>query len=72
MRKNGEVFVSAAEKFEELLVTEVIPYVEKKYRTYGDKTHRAMAGLSMGSMQTSVVTLKHQDLLIMQAFSVAL
>ena len=28
--KNGEVFVSAAEKFEELLVTEVIPYVEKK------------------------------------------
>lgn len=60
--KNGEVFVSAAEKFEELLVTEVIPYVEKKYRTFGDKAHRAMAGLSMGSMQTSVVTLKHQDL----------
>ena len=60
--KDGEVFVSAAEKFEEMLVTEVIPYVENKYRTYQDKAHRAMAGLSMGSMQTSVVTLKHQDL----------
>lgn len=57
-----KIVIGAAEKFERLLTTEIIPYVEHKYRTFGDKRHRAMAGLSMGSMQTSVVTLKHQDL----------
>lgn len=56
------VTVSPAVKFEELLITEIIPFIDNKYRTISDKQHRGMAGLSMGSMQTSVVTLKHQDL----------
>ena len=60
--QDEEIFVGAVEEFEEFLTTEVIPYVERKYRTFGDKAHRGMAGLSMGSMQTSVITLKHQDL----------
>lgn len=54
--------VGAALEFEELLTGEVIPYIEARYRAWGDKAHRGMAGLSMGSMQTSVVTLKNQDL----------
>lgn len=57
-----EVYVGAIDLFEQFLVEEVIPYIDGKYHTYGDKTHRAMAGLSMGSLQTSIVTLKHQDL----------
>lgn len=57
-----EIYVDITEAFEKMLISEVMPYVEKKYRVHADKAHRAMAGLSMGSMQTSVVTLKHQDL----------
>jgi enterochelin esterase-like enzyme len=31
---------------------EIIPYVEKNYRVYTDRSHRAIAGLSMGGAQT--------------------
>ena len=40
----------------------VIPYVDQNYRTLADRDHRAMAGLSMGGMQTFEVTLQHLDL----------
>ncbi len=39
-------------KFEESLVKDVIPFVEKYYRVTANKDHRAVAGLSMGGMQT--------------------
>jgi len=47
---------------EQLLLDDCIPYIENNYRAAADKWSRAMAGLSMGSMQTSVVTLKHPEL----------
>jgi len=47
---------------EKLLLDDCIPYIEKHYRVAADKWNRAMAGLSMGSMQTSVTTLKHPEL----------
>lgn len=40
----------------------VIPFVDSNYRTLTDRNHRAMAGLSMGGMQTFEVTLHHLDL----------
>src|SRR5579875_1430165 len=40
----------------------VIPLVDKTYRTLTDRNHRAMAGLSMGGMQTFEVTMNHLDL----------
>jgi enterochelin esterase-like enzyme len=44
-------------------VTEaLIPFVDATYRTIADREHRAMAGLSMGGMQTFHVTLHHLDL----------
>jgi enterochelin esterase family protein len=44
-------------------VTEVlIPFVDKTFRTIADRDHRAMAGLSMGGMQTYHITLNHLDL----------
>lgn len=43
--------------FQTVLVDELIPYVDSHFRTYGDKAHRAMAGLSMGGMETHVITL---------------
>lgn len=48
--------------FEKLLVDEVIPYIDSHFRTIADREHRVMAGLSMGSLQTTYITLKHQDL----------
>jgi len=47
---------------EKMLLDDCIPYIEKNYRVSSDKWRRAMAGLSMGSMQTSVTTLNHPDL----------
>jgi enterochelin esterase-like enzyme len=46
---------------ERLLLDDCIPYIESNYRAASDKWRRALAGLSMGSMQTSVVTLSHPD-----------
>ena len=45
--------------FEDLLIKEVIPDIDKNYRTIADKEHRAMAGLSMGGMQTFTIGLKN-------------
>jgi len=47
--------------FEDMLIKEVIPDIEKNYRTIADKEHRAMAGLSMGGMQTFTIGLKNLD-----------
>ncbi|MDR0904008.1 MAG: hypothetical protein LBM59_05190 [Ruminococcus sp.] len=44
-----------------VLVNECIPFIDSHYRTATDKWHRAMAGLSMGSMQTSVTTLTYPE-----------
>ncbi len=48
--------------FEEVLVKDLIPMIDATYRTIPDREHRAMAGLSMGGMQTFLITLKHLDL----------
>ena len=47
--------------FEHMLLEDVIPTIDKNFRTLPDKEHRAMAGLSMGSMQTMQVGLTHLD-----------
>lgn len=45
-----------AGSYPESLVKDVIPFVEKTYRVAADKSHRAIAGLSMGAGQTIVTT----------------
>ena len=42
--------------FEESLVKDIIPYVESHYRVIPDRDDRALAGLSMGGMQTLTLT----------------
>jgi len=49
-------------KIEQLLIEDCIPFIEKTYRVKTDKWNRGMAGLSMGSLQTSLVTLRHPEL----------
>ena len=43
--------------FQDVLLKDIIPMVEKNYRVIADPQHRAMAGLSMGGMTTHGVTL---------------
>jgi enterochelin esterase-like enzyme len=47
--------------FEQIVINELIPYIDANYRTIADQPHRAMAGLSMGGMQTHSITLAHPD-----------
>jgi enterochelin esterase-like enzyme len=49
------------EPFETVLIDELIPYIDNHFRTLSDQPHRAMAGLSMGGMETRTITLKHLD-----------
>lgn len=48
--------------FEDDMTQALIPFVDKTFRTLSDRNHRAMAGLSMGGMQTFQVTFDHLDL----------
>jgi enterochelin esterase-like enzyme len=42
---------------DDVFVKELIPFVDKTYRTKTEREHRAMAGLSMGGMQTFTIGL---------------
>jgi enterochelin esterase-like enzyme len=48
--------------FQTVLVDELIPYIDANFRTLSDQSHRAMAGLSMGGMETKMITLKNLDI----------
>jgi enterochelin esterase-like enzyme len=48
--------------FEHLLTDDLIPYIDASFRTLADQPHRAMAGLSMGGMQTRSIAPAHLDL----------
>src|SRR5688572_7982604 len=47
--------------FEKVLIEDFIPFVDANFRTIADQPHRAMAGLSMGGMQTRGIALAHLD-----------
>ncbi|MBN2012119.1 esterase [candidate division KSB1 bacterium] len=51
-----------ADGFMNTLIDDIIPMIDANYRTLADQAHRAMAGLSMGGMQTRVITLAHPEL----------
>lgn len=46
----------ASGRFEESLVKDVVPYIEKNYRVVADAGHRALTGFSMGGYQTQNIT----------------
>jgi enterochelin esterase-like enzyme len=47
--------------FQKVLVDELVPYVDANFRTLANQRNRAMAGLSMGAMETRSITLKNFD-----------
>jgi len=50
-----------ADNFKKTLLEDIIPMIDANYRTLADQRHRAMAGLSMGGMQTRVIALASPD-----------
>jgi alpha-N-arabinofuranosidase len=47
--------------FERVLIDDLIPFIDANFRTLADQSNRAMAGLSMGGMQTRQITLANLD-----------
>jgi enterochelin esterase-like enzyme len=47
--------------FEEVVIKDLIPFIDSNFRTLSDRNHRAMAGLSMGGMQTIQITMSNLD-----------
>ncbi len=49
------------EPFQTVLIDELIPYVDGHFRTLANRENRAMAGLSMGGMETRTITLNKPE-----------
>src|SRR5690606_861395 len=47
--------------FEEVLIKEVIPAIDNKFRTIANKDNRAIAGLSMGASQTMSIIMNNPE-----------
>ncbi|MFO7620383.1 MAG: alpha/beta hydrolase-fold protein [Bacteroidales bacterium] len=47
--------------FQTVLLDELIPYIDANFRTLANHPDRAMAGLSMGGMETRTITLARPD-----------
>jgi len=48
--------------FQKFLCDELVPYVDAHFRTIANKDNRAMAGLSMGGMETHTITLARPEM----------
>jgi enterochelin esterase-like enzyme len=47
--------------FQTVLCDELVPFIDSHFRTLTDQPNRAMAGLSMGGMETKTITLAKLD-----------
>jgi len=45
----------------QFMVKELIPWIDSNFRTLANRENRAMAGLSMGGMQTAAITMANLD-----------
>ena len=59
--KFGTIGQFTAKEFETLLVDELVPYIDSHFLTKADKWNRAMAGLSMGGVETKLITLRRPE-----------
>jgi endo-1,4-beta-xylanase len=57
----GGIRQFTAKDFETVLVDELIPYIDAHFNTIAKKESRAMAGLSMGGMETKTITLRRPE-----------
>jgi enterochelin esterase-like enzyme len=61
MRFGGGLRNFKVDTFQTVLVDELIPYIDANFNTIAKSSHRAMAGLSMGGMETHSITLNKPD-----------
>jgi enterochelin esterase-like enzyme len=59
--KFGKIKEFSIIPFQTVLVDELIPYIDANFLTLANQPHRAMAGLSMGGMETRMVTMNRPD-----------
>ena len=59
--KFGGIRSFTAKEFETVLVDELIPYIDANFQTIAKKDSRAMAGLSMGGIETKLITTRRTD-----------
>jgi enterochelin esterase family protein len=59
--QTGESTGRPASIFEEVMIKEIIPMTDAKFRTIADREHRAIAGLSMGANQTMRIIMNNLD-----------
>ena len=57
----GEAQGNNTALFEKYLLDDLIPAIDKTYRTLADREHRALVGLSMGGGQALAIGLPHLD-----------
>ena len=60
--KFGGIGQFTAKEFETVLCDELIPYIDANFKTVAKKESRAMAGLSMGGIETKLITLRRTEL----------
>ena len=48
-------------RYEDMFVQELVPFIDKTYRTIPDHTHRATMGYSMGGFGALMLPARHQD-----------
>jgi enterochelin esterase-like enzyme len=53
--------VFSFDTYAEVMINDMIPWIDSNFRTLADQEYRAMSGLSMGGMCTRAVTLAHLD-----------
>ena len=58
----GAMNTMASNVFPNSLINDVMPYIEKNYRTINNKENRAIAGLSMGGLQTQIISANNPGL----------
>lgn len=61
-RKSPPNFKNMFSTFEEEFASDLLPEVERRFRTISDRSHRALAGFSMGGLQTMSLGLDHFEL----------
>lgn len=59
--KRGESREEFGASFTQVLTEDIIPYIDRTFRTKCDRKNRAMAGLSWGGKQTLDITTQHLD-----------
>jgi len=57
----GPRFRFSFDTYAELMIHDLIPFIDTNFRTLSDQANRAMAGLSMGGMVTTAVALQNLD-----------